>query len=179
MIYDNILFYRFRSGSPEALGKLYDRLRLPMLKVAVLLTGDPAAAEDIVQDVFMNLVKNKNAAARIRDIKSYLFRAVSNRAKNVYRAKSPQSLAHAADLPGGRPAPDSWLIQNEQLGRLAAHMNALSFDQRQVILLHIEAGLKFRRIAEIQNVSVNTVTSRYRYGITKLKSLLNGELSHE
>ncbi len=173
MIYDDILFYQYKTGSRNALDKLYKRLKLPMLKTAVVLTQNTAAAEDIVQDIFMHLVKNKKSLGHIRKIRSYLFTAVANRARNYYRenAKQPGRLDERTATDSRTP--DRWLIKNEQLTRLAELMNQLNYDQREVVLLHIEGGLKFRQIAEIQNISVNTATSRYRYGIEKLRCLFN------
>jgi DNA-directed RNA polymerase specialized sigma24 family protein len=55
-------------------------------------------------------------------------------------------------------------------------MTELSFEQREVISLRFEAGLPFRQIAKIQNRSINTVEGRYRYGLEKLRSLMNSEV---
>ena len=55
-------------------------------------------------------------------------------------------------------------------------MAKLPYQQREVVILHLRAGMKFKPIASIQGVSVNTVRGRYRYGLDKLRSLLDGEL---
>jgi RNA polymerase sigma factor (sigma-70 family) len=60
--------------------------------------------------------------------------------------------------------------------QLSDAMTELSFEQREVLSLRFEAGLPFRQIAKIQNRSVNTVEGRYRYGIEKLRSLMNSEV---
>ena len=85
------------------------------------------------------------------------------------------------DLPAIRIAqvsrPDQWAVLNEQMHLLSDAMTQLSFEQREVISLRFEAGLPFRQIAKIQNRSINTVEGRYRYGIEKLRSLMNSEVT--
>jgi RNA polymerase sigma-70 factor (ECF subfamily) len=65
---------------------------------------------------------------------------------------------------------------SEQLERLAAAMARLPDEQREVITLRIEADMTLRSIAQLQKTSIGTVQGRYRYGIEKLRSLLNGEI---
>jgi len=67
-------------------------------------------------------------------------------------------------------------IRDEKLRQLAEALATLPYEQREVIVLHVKGGLTFHRIAGIQGASINTIQSRYRYGIEKLRSLLNGEV---
>jgi RNA polymerase sigma-70 factor (ECF subfamily) len=67
-------------------------------------------------------------------------------------------------------------ICSEQLQKLSDAMTELPYEQREAIALHIHGNLRFRQIAELQNVSTKTVQSRYRYGLDKLLSILNGEV---
>jgi len=61
--------------------------------------------------------------------------------------------------------------------QLSDAMAKLPFEQREVVTLRFEAGLRFPQIARIQNVSINTVQGRYRYGMEKLRTLLNSEVT--
>ena len=54
-------------------------------------------------------------------------------------------------------------------------LSQISYEQREIISLHAQTGMKFKTIAELQNVSINTVQSRYRYGLDKLRSILDSE----
>ena len=72
--------------------------------------------------------------------------------------------------------PLSRAIHDEELRRLAEALATLPYEQREVVVLHLKGDLTFREIARIQDTSINTVQSRYRYGIDKLRSLLNGEV---
>jgi len=71
--------------------------------------------------------------------------------------------------------PDQWAVVNEQMLRISEAMAELPLEQREVITLRFEGGMGFRQIARIQNASINTVQGRYRYGMEKLRSLLNSE----
>ena len=64
---------------------------------------------------------------------------------------------------------------NEELTRLSEALAQLPAEQREVIVLHFHGQMRFRAIAEWQNASVNTVKGRYRYGIQRLRSLLESE----
>jgi RNA polymerase sigma-70 factor (ECF subfamily) len=65
---------------------------------------------------------------------------------------------------------------SEESRRLAEATKQIPYEQREVIVLHIKGGMKFREIAKVQDVSVNTVQGRYRYGLEKLRSVLDGEV---
>ena len=56
-------------------------------------------------------------------------------------------------------------------------MARLPYEQKEVVMLHLHGGMMFKHIAKSQHVSINTVQSRYRYALDKLRSLLNGEMT--
>jgi RNA polymerase sigma factor (sigma-70 family) len=68
------------------------------------------------------------------------------------------------------------MIFDEQSRLVAGAMAQLPYEQREVIALHLNAAMKLKHIAGLQNVSVSTIKGRYRYGIQKLRSALNGRL---
>ena len=111
-------------------------------------------------------------------LKAYLTRSVINRSHDLWRAnrKKTVSLDAAEQLQSAAPAPDQRIIFSEQPARLNAALATLPDDQRQVVVLRHKADMKFRQIAKLQDISVSTVQGRYRYGIDKLRSILNGEL---
>ncbi len=61
--------------------------------------------------------------------------------------------------------------------KLQAAVAELPYEQREVVMLRVHAGLKFREIAAHQEISIKTALSRYQYGLDKLRSMLNGEVS--
>jgi len=72
--------------------------------------------------------------------------------------------------------PDKRMISTEQSRLVASAMAQLPYEQREVIAMHLNAAMKLRHIAGLQNVSVSTIKGRYRYGLQKLRAVLNGRL---
>jgi RNA polymerase sigma factor (sigma-70 family) len=67
-------------------------------------------------------------------------------------------------------------MYNEEMQRLASLLNRVTFEQREVILLHTLGGMNFKTIAKLRNISINTIKSQYRYGLEKLHTMLNVEV---
>jgi RNA polymerase sigma-70 factor (ECF subfamily) len=65
------------------------------------------------------------------------------------------------------------VVRSEEIARLEEVLKYLPYEQKEAVMLHLKGGMKFMQIAEIQDVSINTVQSRYRYGIEKLRLLLS------
>jgi RNA polymerase sigma factor (sigma-70 family) len=72
--------------------------------------------------------------------------------------------------------PELAVINNEVSQQLNKALAELPYEQRETVVLHLKGGLRFREIAKLQDVSINTVTGRYRYGLDKLRSMLNDEV---
>jgi RNA polymerase sigma-70 factor (ECF subfamily) len=75
--------------------------------------------------------------------------------------------------------PDKWIIEDEQLRLIAFAIVQLPVEQREALALRLHGDMKFKQIAKMQGTSVGTAISRYRYGIDKLRLVLNGELTDE
>jgi len=104
---------------------------------------------------------------------------VVNRVRNANKAiqlRRTGSLDEAVELTADTPGPERWIIANERFTMLNNALAQLPYEQREAVLLHLQAGMKFRDIAKSQGASINTVQSRYRYGLDKLRSLLDGEV---
>jgi RNA polymerase sigma-70 factor (ECF subfamily) len=178
MIEDKLLIWKFKRGSTEALCRIYEKYKDNLLKLASALLNDTAAAEDIVQDCFVSFAQSSQRLKINGNLKSYLAMSVANRTRNWYRARKRQetaSLDEAGSIVSNCKRPEQWIIYNEDLFRLNGALSQLSYEQREVISLHLQGEMKFKAIAELQGVSINTVQSRYRYGLDKLRSILNSE----
>ncbi len=174
MLEDRHLIRRLRRGDQAALRLIYEKYKDNMLTIANNLLLDFAGAEDCLHDVFVNFAGGA-AQFRLRsNLKGYLATCVANRARDVLRSKSRQNLSLSAmpNHPANPAAPPAQLIHGEQATRLRAALAELPFEQREVIVLHINAKLKFKQIATQLGLSTNTAQSRYRYGLDKLRSLL-------
>jgi RNA polymerase sigma factor (sigma-70 family) len=105
---------------------------------------------------------------------------VANRVRNANRDRRRRGqvgLDEIQSVASESVRPDQWAICSEELERIARAMALLSYEQREVIALRLQGALKFRQIAELQGVPIKTVLSRYRCGLGKLRSLLNGEVT--
>ena len=176
---DKLLIWKFKRGSREALRRIYDKYHGYLLKLAVVLTGDPDAAEDIVQEVFTHFAQSANRFGMSGSLKSYLITSTLNCVRNQHRdnrRRYVQSLDKAEHVPATVRRPDQWAVLSERLERLTGAMACLPYEQREVITLRMEANMAFRQIARLQKTSISTVNGRYRYGIEKLRSLLNSEV---
>jgi RNA polymerase sigma-70 factor (ECF subfamily) len=112
------------------------------------------------------------------NLKSLLATSVVNRARNYRRDayRYQHSLAKQEEsIDCDSSQPQQWAIVSEQLRLLSAAMAQLPCEQREAVALHLGAEMSFPEIAKIQNASVNTVQGRCRYGLQKLRSLLNSE----
>jgi RNA polymerase sigma-70 factor (ECF subfamily) len=176
---DKLLIWKFRRGSHEALRRIYDKYHADLIKIAVVLTGGMSSAEDIVQDVFTNFARRNECLALSGSLRNYLITSTINTVRNLRRKQGrhrKQNLDGADLVPCEKRRPDQWAIMNEQLEHLSAAMASLPYEQREVITLRMEGDMTLRKIADLQQTSVSTVQARYRYGIERLRSLLNGEL---
>ena len=182
MIEDAILIWKFKCGDTNALRRIYEKYKNDLLKLAVALAGDVHSAEDAVQDVFVAFAQSADRIRTTGSLRKYLVTCTANRMRNRRRDAQRHAtvgLDEATDLISGFRRPEQWAMLSEQLAHLQQAMAQIPYEQREVVGLHLEGGLAFRQIALIQNVSINTVQGRYRYGLNRLRSLLNGELNHE
>ena len=180
MVEDKLLILKFRQGSQEALRRIYDKYKVTMLKLALVLVGDVHTAEDIVHDVFVKFAQSADRIGLAGSLKSYLFVSVVNRVRNrhrdVWRGRLALEKQGQDGLATSQREPHHWAILSEQLAALSEALGQLPYEQREVICFHVEAGLSLGQIAALQKTSVNTVKGRYRYGMEKLRSLLNSEV---
>ena len=177
---DKVLIWRFNRGDCEAVRTIYEKHKSDLLALAITLLGNTAAAEDVVHDVFLSFLRLGHFRLT-GSLKGYLATCVANRARNVMRnnGRHPQEpLEQAGAVAAGDPGPDGAAILSEEGRLLSCAIGQLPYEQREVVLLHHQGGLKFVEIAESQNISINTVLGRYRYGLEKLKAGMNGEVSH-
>ncbi len=175
---DKLLVWKFKRGSRDALRRIYDKYHSRLLKLAVVLTSDPDTAEDVVQEVFTRFAQSASRFGLSGSLKSYLITSTLNGVRNQRRnnrRRQARSLETAEHVPSTARRPEQWAVLSEHLERLSEAMACLPYEQREVITLRMEEHMTLRQVADMQKTSVSTVNARYRYGIEKLRSLLNGE----
>ena len=179
MLEDKVLIWKFKSGSSDALCRIYEKYKKDLLRLAAILSNNACDAEDIVHDVFVSFTQSAGKLRLSGNLKSFLLTCVANRARNKNRAnqcRQTAGLDEAQAVVSQSKTPEQWMIWSEELRRWSSTMAQLPYEQRETVILHLRAGMKFRQIAQLQGVSVNTIKGRYRYGLTKLRSILNGEM---
>ncbi len=180
MLEDRRLLWRLKHGDKDALRRIYEKYEGDLRALAVNLLHDPGTAEDVVQDVFIGLVRTVPKLHLRRTLRAYLATAVANRARDHFRQRSRERLApieEAGQVAADRDGPVEVVGDAELVRKLRAAVAELPCEQREVVMLRVHAGLKFRQIAAHQGTSVKTALSRYQYGLDKLRARLNGEVS--
>ncbi len=177
---DRLLIRRFNLGDTAALRRIYEKYRSELLGVARALLNETGAVEDVLHDVFVDFSSQSGRFELRGSLKGYLAICVANRARNVNRQNRQHSVEQVAESgPGAllQPDPLETAGDREERSVVACALAKLPQEQRQVIVLHVLGSMRFREIAHQSGESINTVQSRYRYGLRKLQSLLDGQVS--
>jgi RNA polymerase sigma-70 factor (ECF subfamily) len=179
MLEDTLLKLRFNRGDRDALRRIYQKYKDDLLRLAIALLNDVNLAEDVVNDSFVTFTQSMGELRLRGNLKSFLTTCIVNQARNVHRArrrKRTVGLDRAGQVQSGSNGPEQSAIFNEQYQKLGDAMTKLPYEQREIVILHLQNDAKFRQIAKLQNISVNTAKSRYYYGLDKLRTLLNSRL---
>ena len=179
MLEDRLLLWRFKYGSRDAFRVIYEKYAADSLTLAANLLGDSSTAEDVVQDVFISFAKSMDKFHLRGSLKGYLATCVANRSRDYLRKKKRRptvSVNEAEQMTSDAKSPVQLVIRTEELQKLKHAIAQLPYEQREAVVLHLHSDLRFRQIAKLQKVSGKTAYSRYRYGLEKLRSMLNGEV---
>jgi RNA polymerase sigma factor (sigma-70 family) len=147
--------------------------------------ADPSEVEDVLQDVFFELVQVDQLLSPIEDVGAWLYRVARNRITDLFRKKKPEALAdqviasNAGEalaledlLPSREASPEAIYARGILVEELADSLEALPAEQREVFLAHEIEGLSFREISALTGTSVNTLISRKRYAVLQLRRRL-------
>ena len=146
---------------------------------------DPADAEDIVQEVFYELIEANRLLMPIEHVTGWLFRVARNRITDLFRKKKPESFSDAAPvgesgevlqiedlLPSPDAGPEALYVRHVLLEELELALDELPEEQRDVFVAHEVEGRSFKEMAAETGVSVNTLLSRKRYAVLHLRERL-------
>ena len=146
---------------------------------------DPRDAEDILQEVFYELVEANRLLMPIEHVTGWLFRVTRNRIADLFRKKKPESFGDTAVadeddeplqlvdlLPSPDAGPEALYARHLLLGELEAAVDELPAEQREVFVAHELEGRSFKEMAAETGVSVNTLLSRKRYAVRHLRERL-------
>ncbi len=134
--------------------------------------ADPRDAEDILQEVFAELVEANRLLMPIDHVTGWLFRVARNRITDLFRRKKPESLELEDLLPSPDDGPDGSLMRGVLIDALDAAIAELPREQRDVFVAHEIDGRSFREIAADTGININTLLSRKRYAVLQLRERL-------
>jgi RNA polymerase sigma-70 factor (ECF subfamily) len=176
---DRLLIWRFKRGSRDALQRIYEKYVAYLVTLATALSNDVNTAEDIVHDVFVSFAQSTDRLRLEGSLKAYLATCVVNRLRDRVRTRrrQPSALDEAEAICSTSRGPELSAVCGEELQQLSRAVAQLPYEQREVVMLHLHGGMMFKQIAKSQHVSINTVQSRYRYALDKLRSSLDGEMT--
>jgi RNA polymerase sigma factor (sigma-70 family) len=146
---------------------------------------DPSDAEDIVQEVFYELVEANHLLMPIEHVTGWLFRVARNRITDLFRKKKPENFSDAVVededgellyledlLPSTNAAPEARYARSVLLDELELALDELPEEQRDAFVAHELEGRSFKEMAAETGVSVNTLLSRKRYAVLHLRERL-------
>ena len=146
---------------------------------------DPSDAEDIVQEVFYELVEANRLLMPIEHVTGWLFRVARNRITDLFRKKRPVTFSDAAVedeggellkvedlLPSPDAGPEALYVRNVLLEELEFALDELPGEQREVFVAHELEGRSFKELSAESGVNVNTLLSRKRYAVLHLRERL-------
>jgi len=156
------------------LERLYDEHAQPLYAFLLNLTRDEADTRDLLQDIFVKLVRDPELLAGVREERAFLIRLAHNAAIDLIRRHGTRDKTReqfAAEIispfaPAGDPDEQTFRVV------LAGALAELPPEQRVVVHLKLWDGLTFEQIAGALDIPLNTAASRYRYGLDKLREQL-------
>ena len=168
---DNILRIALGRNDPAAVELMWDRYAKDLLTFLQALLYSRHDAEDVLQTVFVRIVRKRHRLAKAQCLDAYVYQIARNEAYSCIskrkRDKNTQKLS------------ETWLQateSNQESSELAEQLQValaqLPQQQREVIVMKIYRNKTFLEISELLGLSRNTIASRYRYGIEKLQNLL-------
>ena len=175
---DESLMLAYAAGQVAAFEQLYARHRGPLYRFLARQLRNDALADELFQDVWQKVIAARAGWRPEAAFSTWLFRIAHNRLNDHWRAQRhrPPAPADADERTAQVPdphTPERTLSEFEQRRRLQMAMDELPDDQREVVLLRLERELTLEEIGEITGVGRETVKSRLRYAMDKLRARLN------
>jgi RNA polymerase sigma-70 factor (ECF subfamily) len=173
------LMLAYAAGDAAAFDRLYEQFRAPLYRFILRQVRDPASSNDVYQQCWEKVIKGRHSYRSKSPFAAWLFHLARNTVIDHFRRQSRHAADAAFDIevlpyPGGDLAgPEDQAVASEEDGRLAAAVDALPPEQREVVLLRLEAGLDLAAIAEVTRCKPETCKSRLRYALAKLQHSMN------
>jgi RNA polymerase sigma-70 factor (ECF subfamily) len=175
---DEELMLAYAAGEAAAFETLYSRHRGPLFRFMLHQVRDHGTAEELYQDVWQRVITARERYRPEAKFSTWLFQIAHNRLTDHWRAQqhrpsAPVDAVERAEREADPQTPERQLSAFEERRRLQLALQELPADQREVVLLRLEQELSLEQIGEITGVGRETVKSRLRYALDKLRLRLN------
>ncbi|MBW2276975.1 MAG: RNA polymerase sigma factor [Deltaproteobacteria bacterium] len=176
---------RFQEGDAAAFETLFMRYKTPIFAFLLRQCGDRETASDLSQEVFARLIRSARSFQYQSKFSTWIYTIARNAAvDNARRARhrthasledsrNPDSMKLGDRIANDGPGPDRAAIAERLRGELAAAIETLPHEQREVFLFREYHGMPFQEIAEVVDAKVGTVKSRMRYALEALRRELS------
>lgn len=162
-------------GDRSALARLYDALSGGLYGFLLGMAGQPALAEDLLQQTFLIAIERLPRRKK-GNVRAWLYTIAHNLAIDAIRARRRVTVSVLPDDPDPAPSPTHRLEAGELVEQLHAEVARLPDSQREVLLLRYHGGLSFKQIAELLGCPLNTALTRAHYGLRKLREAMVCEI---
>jgi RNA polymerase sigma factor (sigma-70 family) len=178
---DEELMLEVRNGTGETLGVLFDRYHAPLYNFYSKLTGDRTLSEDLVQEVFLRILKYRQSYQPGTPFRAWIYQIARNARVDHYR-KTPRNIAFEAEMaPVVMPKDSAQQTQESEL--LHRALMQMPEEKREILILSRFQELKYEEIARLLGCELGTVKTRIHRAIQELrqnfKQLERGTISNE
>ena len=174
IVTDELLMRSVQGGQLDALGELFERHHRPVFHFLSRTTGDPAAAEDLVQEVFVRILKYRHTYDAGSRFDTWLFRIARNARADHFRKRSalaPVDVDEALDVATPDPGPAQQLERQVDARQLERALQQLAEEPRDLLVLARYHGMPYDRIAETLGIEVGAVKVRVHRAMKQLRAL--------
>jgi RNA polymerase sigma-70 factor (ECF subfamily) len=181
-IYERVLVVRCQAGDGAAFTELVERYHHRLRAFLRRMLGDAHAAEDAVQDAWLDAFRGVGRLHDPAAFEAWLFRVARDRAYRILRRKGLliDPIAGAAQIPtNGDDSADHDLLMADEQQVVRAAVDRLPLEQREVLLLRFVEEMSYEQIAMATGCEVGTVRSRLHYAKRSLRKLIEGNHGHE
>ncbi len=180
---DEDLMAQFQAGTVEAFDILVSRYKDPLTNYIYRFLGDMKECEDLLQETFLRVYRNRHSYRRIAKYSTWLYTIAGNLARSEYRKRKRRRLyslqsvnrddeEYEVEIPDEQFSPDKHTESTIQDHHIQEALKQIPEEFREVVVLRDVQNLAYEEIAEITGLPMGTVKSRINRGRTKLQSLL-------
>ena len=166
---DEKLMQRYAKGDINAFEELYARHRGALYRYFLRQVNDPASANDLYQGTWEKLIRARESYRNPAPFNAWLYRIAHNHLVDHFRRVRPSVPAESEALVDTQAEPSQAVVDQERSEQLRVGIHCLPEEQRSTLMLKLESGLKMEEIARVTGVSRETVKSRLRYAVKRLK----------